>query len=166
MGKNLVSIKSTETAIYFIQAVLSILLLAALCVFIMAQVIYRYVFNDPLFWTEELSRFLFVWLTFIGFGVAVHRKQEMRVAFFADMFSPRIRQWVSVISYILILTTCATVAFRGYLFALESYDVLSVAIELPWMWIFMAVPIGFGLVFVQYTLRLYSEILIIKGAKS
>lgn len=37
------------------------------------QVFCRYVLNASLSWSEELTRLLFVWLTFVGFGVAVER---------------------------------------------------------------------------------------------
>ena len=37
------------------------------------QVFFRYVLNASLSWSEELTRLLFVWLTFLGFGLAAQR---------------------------------------------------------------------------------------------
>lgn len=148
-------VKRIETAVFALQATLSILLLAVLCGIVLVQVVFRYLLDDPLFWSEELSRFLFIWLSFVGFGVAVHRHQEMRVAFFFDRASVAQQKWIAAISLVLMLATCALITYHGLDIAFQSFDVLSVAIELPWTWIFLAVPVGFGLVFIQYVLRLY-----------
>lgn len=43
------------------------------------EVIARYVFSSPVTWSEELSRFAFIWLTFIAAAVAI-RKGEMMVS--------------------------------------------------------------------------------------
>ena len=157
-GEQMLAVKRIETAVYAVQAVLSILLLGALCCIVLVQVIFRYVLDDPLFWSEEISRFMFIWLSFVGFGVAVHRRQEMRVAFFFDRASPVQRKWLSALSLLLMLATCALLTFHGCQLALQSFDVLSVALELPWTWIFLAVPVGFALIFVQYALRLYEVV--------
>ena len=41
---------------------------------IILQVIFRYVLNHSLFWSEELARYLLVWLTFLGASSAYYRK--------------------------------------------------------------------------------------------
>jgi len=48
-------------------------LLAVMVATMLLQVFCRYVLNASLSWSEELTRLLFVWLTFLGFGLAVRR---------------------------------------------------------------------------------------------
>ena len=45
-------------------------LFGAMVVACTAQVIWRYLFNDPLVWSEELARYLFVWISYISAWVA------------------------------------------------------------------------------------------------
>ena len=156
------AIKRLETVVFTFQAALSIVLLAALCIIVLTQVVFRYGLDDPLYWSEEVSRFMFVWLSFIGFGVVAHRRQEMRVAFFFDRLPAAAKKWVSAATLVCMLATCALITLYGIELALSSHDVLSIAIELPWSWIFLAVPLGFSLVFIQYVLRL---ILVLNGAE-
>ena len=47
------------------------LLMAAMVVVITAQVWYRFILNDPLSWSEELGRYLFVWISFLGAAAGV-----------------------------------------------------------------------------------------------
>ena len=50
------------------------------------QVFFRYVLNHSLFWSEELARFLLIWLTFLGASVAYHRRAHPGI----DTFSLRL----------------------------------------------------------------------------
>lgn len=48
---------------------------------VILQVFYRYILNHSLFWSEELARFLLVWLTFVGATVAYRRAMHPGVDF-------------------------------------------------------------------------------------
>ena len=53
-----------------------------------AQVVFRLVLDHPLAWSEELSRYLFVWLSFVGGALAVaegsHFKMDLLAALIKD----------------------------------------------------------------------------------
>jgi TRAP-type C4-dicarboxylate transport system permease small subunit len=53
---------------------LSMVCVAAMTVLVIAQVILRYVFNDPLDWSEEMARIAFIYLAFLGIGAAYGRR--------------------------------------------------------------------------------------------
>lgn len=58
----------------WIAKALLILLVTAMTAACLAQVIWRYVFNDPLTWSEELARYLFVWVGYLAAWLAwTHR---------------------------------------------------------------------------------------------
>ena len=48
------------------------------------QVIARYVFDAPPFWTEELARFTLIWITFVGAGLVHQRGEHIAVNSFRD----------------------------------------------------------------------------------
>lgn len=54
------------------------LLITAIVVIAMAAVWWRYVVNDPMAWSEQVSRILFVWMTFLG--AAVLYRQRLHIA--------------------------------------------------------------------------------------
>ena len=62
---------SVDDCIAKIEAGAIIVLVLSLTAVTFAQVVTRYVLNDPLIWSEELARYLFVWVSMIGAALAV-----------------------------------------------------------------------------------------------
>ena len=72
----LVSIESAAgTAIEYIAA----LLVVAEIVVLFAGVVSRYVFHQPILWSDELASTLFLWLAMLGAVVALRRDEHMRM---------------------------------------------------------------------------------------
>jgi len=55
---------------------------------IFIQVIARYVFNSSLSWSEELSRYLFIWQTWLGASVALRYDKHIRLEMLDNKFGP------------------------------------------------------------------------------
>ena len=60
-----------ENALYNILKYCCGILILAMTLLIFWQVVCRYVMNNSLTWSEELGRYFFVWITFIGLPVAL-----------------------------------------------------------------------------------------------
>src|SRR5947207_928600 len=56
----------------------AILVFIEICV-LFAGVVSRYVFNEPLTWTDELASILFLWLAMLGAVIALRRNEHMRL---------------------------------------------------------------------------------------
>jgi TRAP-type C4-dicarboxylate transport system permease small subunit len=79
------------------------LCLTAMVVLVFSNVVLRYVFNSGIAVSEELSRWLLVWLTFLGAIVALRRHAHLGVDTLVRALSPRGRFVCFVISYVLML---------------------------------------------------------------
>jgi TRAP-type transport system small permease protein len=71
--------------------VLCVLLLLLLLGLVSLQVVMRYVFSAPLVWSEELARMVFVYLTFVGAGLAFLRGENLRLLLLPDVLTRRAR---------------------------------------------------------------------------
>ena len=71
-------------------------LFGATIVVVTAQVVWRYAFNNSLVWTEELSRYLFVWMTFQGAALAGKESSHIRVALLVDCLPAKLRRWLAI----------------------------------------------------------------------
>jgi TRAP-type C4-dicarboxylate transport system permease small subunit len=140
--------------IFKIQLWVCLPLIVAMCVVTFLQVFTRYVLNDPLYWSEELSRYIFVWLTFLGIGIAAHRRSEMSVSFFVNLAPKRTQLLIEIIVTILVTAFLGIAIIEGFTLAIESYDLPSIALEIPWTYIYMSVPVGLSLLILQYISRL------------
>lgn len=65
---------------------------AVLSVIVLLQVVFRYVFNSPLAWTEEASRFLLIWIVLLGSAIGIKRKSHFSVDIFFKKLSEKLKQ--------------------------------------------------------------------------
>src|SRR5438045_2320249 len=77
--------------------------LAAMVVLVFSNVVLRYVFNSGIAISEELSRWLLVWLTFLGAIVALRQHAHLGVDTLVRTLPPRGRFACFVVSYLLML---------------------------------------------------------------
>ncbi|MHB8908147.1 MAG: TRAP transporter small permease [Syntrophales bacterium] len=138
--------------------------LAMTCVVLMsllviAQVIFRYVFNDPLDWSEELARFTFIYLAFIGIGAAYGRRRHMFVDAVLIELPPRLRRIVEVSVAGLATAFLVTVIGITIRTILDLYrmEVNTPALELPMAYIYLVIPLGLSALIAQIWLDLYKE---------
>lgn len=88
------------------------LLLAAMAVMVFVNVVMRYTMNSGFAMSDELSRFAFVWLTFIGAVVVHHHRQHMGMETVVSMFGRRGRLILMGASDLMILG-CSAVLTLG-----------------------------------------------------
>jgi TRAP-type C4-dicarboxylate transport system permease small subunit len=131
---------------------LLILSIASMVFLVIAQVFMRYVMKSPLRWSEELARFSFVWMTFLGAGLLAKYSQHMTITFFADRLSPA-TQWVlCFVNHGMVLFLCLITLFKGGRILTVSWSVLTPALRFPMFFFYLAAPIGLAIVAI-YSLR-------------
>jgi TRAP-type C4-dicarboxylate transport system permease small subunit len=89
-----------------------IAMMATMTTVVFAQVLFRYLLNVPLGWSEELSRFAFVWLCFLGAAYLVRDQQHLRVTAIESKVQRGARAVLRVVQYVGALV-CAVVFLRG-----------------------------------------------------
>ena len=122
------------------------IILAVMTGAVFLQVILRFLGWASIDGLEEVPRFLFVWLVFIGAAAAMHRGQHTVLDYFVNQLAPRSR------ALILILTNGACIALFLTLIQLSLILVpnaqlqTSAGLGLPLGWVYAAVPVGSALI--------------------
>ncbi len=75
------------------------LLLAMMVVLVFGNVVLRYGFNSGIAFSEEVSRWLFVWLTFMGAVVALHSNSHMSLGEVVSALSPKAQRICHLIAF-------------------------------------------------------------------
>jgi TRAP-type C4-dicarboxylate transport system permease small subunit len=101
-----------EAGLVRLVEVVLVLLLAGMVAMVFANVVLRYGFNSGLNISEEMSRYFFVWLTFIGAILAFRDHQHVGVETFVRLLGPRGRL-VCVVATNAIILICAVILFWG-----------------------------------------------------
>jgi TRAP-type C4-dicarboxylate transport system permease small subunit len=107
------------------------------------QVFVRYVLQKPLFlWTEELARFILIWMVFLGIGVGVKNDAHFAMDVLPSLLG---RRWGAIVrlfndfcmGLILILLTLAGLRFSYFGLFQNSPNM-----EILMVWVFISIPIG------------------------
>jgi TRAP-type C4-dicarboxylate transport system permease small subunit len=83
-----------------------VLCLAAMCVMVFGNVVLRHVFDSGINTSEELSRFMFIWLTFLGAIVAMREGGHLGMDMVVRRLRGRARRAALLIGQVLVLFCC------------------------------------------------------------
>ena len=61
------------------------------------NVVLRYVFSEPLYWAEEASNWLFVWIGFLSCAYAIGDDSHIRVTLLVDLLPEAARRWIALL---------------------------------------------------------------------
>jgi TRAP-type C4-dicarboxylate transport system permease small subunit len=114
------------------------------------QVFTRYVLNRPFTWTEEVARMLFTWIVFLGGAFIVKRSSHISIDILAKALPPWPRRWLSVASRLITLAVVATLAVKGFRLLQITGASASPALNIPWVYVYAAFPLGMALMAVRY----------------
>lgn len=108
---------------------LASVLVAALCVIVALQVFYRLVLQAPLSWSEELSTFVFIWVTMIGSSLALKRGEHFAVEILQRNVSPRVGRCFAIIVALLLIIFSSLLVYQGWIFTWSNRNVLTPSLE-------------------------------------
>ena len=121
---------------------ITILLLTALLLVVGAQILTRYVLNYSLFWSEELARYLFIYLVFIGSAIVLRRNGHIQVSFFVDRLPCGLRRGLAIVSDLLLLSFTVIVLIHGVRLAAMVWTVPTAAMLIPWTLVYLGIVLG------------------------
>jgi C4-dicarboxylate transporter DctQ subunit len=116
------------------------------------NVVLRYVFLLPIYWAEELSRYLMVWMIFIGASQVTLRGGHIAVDIVPRLISKRANTALSFLVNFLCIFFSVLLAYFSYkqMMRVKLAHQVSPAMELP-MWIaYLAIPLGTVLMLFRY----------------
>lgn len=145
---------------------LVVLLLGAMSLIIGLQVFMRYVMQESLYWSEEIARYMFIWLICIGISYGVKKNRHICVDTIFNLLPERAARWFSILADLLFLAFAIFVTCKGLevVQGIFRSGQTSAALEAPMWTVYTAVPVGFGLVIVRLMQNILSKVRAIRGA--
>jgi TRAP-type C4-dicarboxylate transport system permease small subunit len=145
-----------------ITEVFLVIVLSAMAVVVFLQVIFRYVLNLPLFWTEELARYCLVWSSLLGSAVAVKRGRHIAVTILMERFPPALRRGLTIMALISVAAILVIILWGGIQLVAITRSQISPALRVSMSLPYLAVPVGAGLMLL-HTIVCIFETLTAKG---
>jgi TRAP-type C4-dicarboxylate transport system permease small subunit len=111
-------------------------------ILIFFQIIMRYVFNNSLSWSEELARYIFIWQVWLGAGVGIRMKGQIRIEILLKKLGPKGSKWLNVLALSILLLFCIFLVFSGggLVMKLISRQAVSSALLIPLSAVFLSLP--------------------------
>lgn len=125
------------------------LLMAAMVVVIAAQVWYRYILNEPLSWSAELGRYVFVWISFLGAAAGVRYQVHLGIDLLPKILPERVYRLAVVLMNLIVQVFLVIIIFWGIellrIVRFQSSPSMNISMLYP----YLAVPVGSIFMFIN-----------------
>ncbi len=133
------------------------LMLAAMAAITLIAVFFRYVLGNALSWTEELTRYLMIFVGLFGTAVALRRDEHVGFTMIVEKLPPIGRRVANIVSYAAVGIFCWIMAYDGFKWASWTGTTAEI-LPIP-MWIPCAmVPISGAAMLVVVALEIWHEL--------
>ena len=109
---------------------------------LLVNVISRNLFGGSIAWIEEISRYIFTWMMFMGIAIGVHYKKHLGVEFVVGLYPDKVKKAAYFISDLLTLILFIVLAVYGFRYAGKSMKMFSPIMGIPYGIVYLCVPIG------------------------
>lgn len=139
--------------------VIIVICLALMVLMVFGNVVMRYAFNSGITVSEELSRWLFLWLIFLGASIAVHEQSHMGSDLVMDKLPPKLQKIGAVIGQLLMLWATFLIFKGSWAQTAINWEVLAPVTEFSMAWVYstgVVFSVGTGIMLLSdlwFTLR-------------
>ncbi|WP_257009739.1 TRAP transporter small permease [Evansella halocellulosilytica] len=111
------------------------------------QVFMRSIMGDSSRWSEELGRYLFIWIIYIGISYGVKKQRHISVDAFVMLFQARGKVILNIIANALFLFFAVYMVYYGYVVASQIFmrGQVSAGLGIQMGWVYLAGPVGMAL---------------------
>jgi TRAP-type transport system small permease protein len=146
-------IERLSAGLLVVIRVIVIVIFAIMVTAAIAQVIFRYVLGFPLGWTEELARIMMIWWVFLCVAVLASQRKLLAVDALLLVLPPRGQAFLMAFVHLLSAAFIGWMAWLGVRLVGLAGTQTSVALEIPYAWIYAALPTGIGLAGLYFLLN-------------
>jgi TRAP-type C4-dicarboxylate transport system permease small subunit len=116
------------------------LLMILMVVIVFANVVARYYLSASLAWSEEVARFMLIWLVFLGAVLAYVNDEHLGLDIVVQLFPRRIRYGLAVVADLLVMVAIYLLIHGGAMLMRDSWEWGSPATDTPYGYVYAVVP--------------------------
>lgn len=137
-----------EEKVYKALLFFCFLLMLAMISIIFTQVIARYAFHNSLTWSEEVGRYLFVWITFLGAALGVRNKSHVALDILIKKLPPLPKNIIVTFTTLAMMVFSAVLIYASMTMLAIGSRQVSAALQLQMKWVYTILPVsGFLIIF-------------------
>jgi TRAP-type transport system small permease protein len=125
-----------------IEQGLGVAFLLTMFVSVLIQIFFRYVLHSPLTWTEEASRYSFIWTVLLGAAFAVRRREHVVMDVLVKKFPTALQKHISLILNLIILISLIYLLPISWKFFWFMKNVSAPTLRISWGFLFFSAPLS------------------------
>jgi len=125
-----------------------IAILAAMASMVFANVALRFLTDRSILWVEEVSRYLMIWLTFLGAGLVLRYGGHIGIETLQER-CPKIAPRIRIAIFAVMLAFFGVMLWLGVRYASFTWGQTTPVLQIPIGAVYLAMPIGFALMIVH-----------------
>jgi TRAP-type C4-dicarboxylate transport system permease small subunit len=127
---------------FLLKAALTILF-GSMIILLFGEVVSRYFLNFPIMWSEELGRYLFIWIVYLGSALAFSHKRHINITFVPNYLPMHLQRFLEFFLYLVMMAFLFFVIIYGVKYAGMNMDRPAYAVRAIRMgWVYICAPIG------------------------
>ncbi|MCP4386629.1 MAG: TRAP transporter small permease [Hyphomicrobiales bacterium] len=139
--------------------------MVAMTAVVFAQVVARYIVQAPLSWSEELARFLLMWLSMLSAAYAFKTKSHFALRILVDRFPRKLRHTVSILVHAAGIFFFAVLLYFSIVFVAGVGGHIAPALQIPMEIPYASIVVGSAVVLIELLRSAWHE-LIGRGIKA
>jgi TRAP-type C4-dicarboxylate transport system permease small subunit len=143
-----------------LEQILMSFLLAMMVLLSGLQVFFRYFVNSSLAWSEELSRYCYVWSGFLSLSYCVRKGSSLKLDFLMSAIPGRARRFAALLASVFSIWIYAIFLYSAVIIIQKTGQIqqVSAALRIPMQAVYMAAAVGFALAIVRAAQMSLSDI--------
>lgn len=135
------------------------LLLAVMFLITFWQIVARFLPGESIVWSEELARFVFVWIVFLGAGTLMRDEEHIRIGVLTDRLGRISGRVFRILSALLVIPFLLILTWGGYLNMIQQWNTFAPTVE--WLrlgYVYLSLVISGVLMLVYLFRNLYRNL--------
>ena len=105
-----------------------------------SQVFARYVLGTSIVWSEALSRYAILWMTFVGLGYGVRKRSHLEMTLFYNMCPPIVRKMLQILINLIVIAAYCYIMPETFKFVMGQRKIIVTGMGVPFSYIYAILP--------------------------
>lgn len=114
----------------------------------------RFIFKQAITWSDEATRYLFIWVSLIGASIGVEQGVHANVSVFVDFIPKSVRKYAYVIANVLCILFCIVLVYTGMQLVVAQSNQVSAAMRINMTFVYLSIPVSFALMGVNFAVNI------------
>lgn len=133
-----------------IEEIIGATLFISMFAILVAQIIFRQIFNSPLIWSEELAILLFVYVGMLGVSIGIKYRQHVFIDFLYNKFSGKGLKVANTFIQSIVFISLIAMIQIGYKLFLRKRMFQLIALKISAGWMYIALPLIATLMLIRF----------------